>query len=252
MHAKLSDQVELPGACFDMGSNEGREDERPVHRACLQPFSLDRHEVTVAEYRRCVEAGKCKRPRRREEQPYCNEGSPDRSDHPVNCLNWMDAAAYCAWRGADLPTEAQWEYAARGLKGRPFPWGDSPPDCRRAVLATREEGLGCGRGTTWPVCSKPEGNTPEGVCDLGGNVWEFVADWYDGQYYARAPEQDPVNKESFTNRVLRGGNWSSGPSSLRTTGRDWMFEAYSSHVAGFRCASARGTPPGPTQDVGKP
>jgi formylglycine-generating enzyme required for sulfatase activity len=138
---------------------------------------IDRNEVTLEEYARCVEAGAC-RPAHLEscEQETTTWPPPGRDRHPVTCVGWADAVAYCAWRGLRPPTQLEWEKAARGSEGRLYPWGDEPAHCGLAVMAETAEAPGCGTGTTAEVGSRPAGASPYGVLDLAGNVAEWTGD----------------------------------------------------------------------------
>lgn len=131
---------------------------------------------------------------------YCTYEAGDKSDHPVNCVDWDQAVAYCQWEGKRLPTEAEWEKAARGTDGRIYPWGNTAPDCNRAQYGK------CG-GQTVSVGTKPAGSSPYGVLDMAGNVDEWVADWYDSDYYAQSPSENPKGPSSGQHRGARGGNW---------------------------------------------
>jgi sulfatase modifying factor 1 len=228
--------VALPAGTFWMGCSPGDgecdSDESPRHRVTLsRPFAMDRSEVTVAAYRRCAQAGKCAVPRKSNE--YGNWEKPGREDHPVNGVSWENAAAYCSWAGKRLPSEAEWEYAARsaGSQTGRHPWGSGAASCERAVYVSRPDG--CGRDSTWPVCSKAGGHTAQGVCDMAGNVGEWVADAY--APYGSAAEQDPVVTDGET-RVLRGGSWNGGTGNLRLSGRDRSDPTYRGYLEGFRCA----------------
>ncbi len=209
--------VTLPGGVFQMGSSDGRRNERPVHRVIVGAFEISKTEVTVAQYRLCVEAGACTEPETRWKG--CNWGQDGRDDHPVNCVDWTQAAQFARWVGGRLPTEAEWEFAARSRgQDRTYPWGDAPPTCARAVIPA-PNGNGCGKESTWPVCSTPEGNTEQGLCDMAGNVWEWVADWYQEDYYADSPQDNPQGPAWGHYRVARGGAWFSPTEYLRTTAR---------------------------------
>jgi formylglycine-generating enzyme required for sulfatase activity len=186
----------------------------PPRRGRLDAFAIDRHEVTVAQYRRCVQAGACREPGG---SPACNWTRADRSRHPVNCVDWNQARAYCAWAGKRLPSEAEWEKAARGARARAYPWGDAPPDCARAAMS------GCTRHTA-PVGSRsPRGDSPYGLWDMAGNVWEWVSDSHGSGPQGRA-------------RVCRGGSWQDDADELRATSRDHAAPTYRHVDLGFRCA----------------
>lgn len=168
--------------------------EEPEGRRSLPAFSIDRTEITISAYQTCVDAGACTAP---DEGEACNWGVSGRERHPVNCVDWSQASAFCAWRGARLPTEWEWEKAARGTEGAMNPWGDDPADCSRAVI---DEGTGnaCGLGdTTFEVGSKPAGASPFGAVDMIGNVWEWTSGALEatnaqivrgGAYYIERPQ----------------------------------------------------------------
>jgi formylglycine-generating enzyme required for sulfatase activity len=170
------DMVCVPAGEFIMGSPEGRgnSDEHPQHTVYLDAFYIDKTEVTAAQYQRCVEAGACSAPNT---GGYCTYGVGGKSDHPINCVDWNQAAVYYFWAGKRLPTEAEWEKAARGTDGRIYPWGDAEPDCTKAQLG------GCG-GQTVTVGTRSTGMSPFGALDMASNVFEWVMDWYDIGYYS--------------------------------------------------------------------
>jgi formylglycine-generating enzyme required for sulfatase activity len=257
--------VLVPGGAFHMGSpdGEGAPDEHPRHAVTLSAYCIDRTEVTVAAYAACVAAGACSPPpmtvnwssysgnQLKLFNQACN-GS-DRPSHPINCVDWVQAAAYCAWRGGRLPTEAEWEYAARGSDGRIHPWGSAPPSARR-LNACGSECLAAATGngtprralyddddgwpTTAPVGSYPDGASPFDVLDMAGNVWEWTADWYGP--YPEAAQTDPRSATTGTSRVSRGGSWTSGGEErARATDRDWLDPKIREAGLGFRCAHAR-------------
>jgi len=184
------------------------QDEHPRREIYLDAFHIDKTEVTVADYSQCIGRGRCTTPKT---SAACNWGKSDRGDHPINCVDWEQAKAYCAWAGKRLPTDAEWEKAARGTDGRIFPWGDQPASCSRAVMDNGSDG--CGKLGTWSVGSKPGGASPHGALDMAGNVWEWVSDWYAGpsragtSYYAALPKRNPKGPVSGTRRVARGGSW---------------------------------------------
>jgi len=141
-----------------------------VKGALVEAFELARTEVTVGQYRACMDDGACTTPR---EAEACTWSRPDHVTHPVTCVSHSQAAAFATWVGARLPTEAEWSHAAGSAQSWAHPWGDEPASCARVVMA-EATGAGCGRDDTWPVCSKPDGQSQQGVCDLSGNVWEWV------------------------------------------------------------------------------
>ena len=188
--------VWVPAGEFLMGSDDGRTHERPRHPVWLDGYWIYTAPVTVAQYSRfCQTAG-----RTMPEAP--RWGWKD--DHPVVNVSWEDARAYCEWAGMALPTEAQWEKAARGVDGRAYPWGDAwdPAKCANSAESARS-------GTV-AVGSYPEGASPYGCLDMAGNVWEWCADWYGADYYRDAPVQNPTGPPSGGSRVVRGGSWYDG------------------------------------------
>ncbi len=210
-------------------------DEMLAHDVKLGPYWLDRTEVTNAAYRRCVRAGACDAPR--------NAGAirwTARDDDPVTLVSWNDAEHFCRWRGARLPTEAEWERAARGLSGRTFPWGNvfNPNLVNHGHLADgNSERLDDGDGFAElaPVASYPAGATREGVYDLAGNVEEWVADWY-AEAYTDPETDDPRGPAVGNYRVIRGGSYRDGRAWLRGAARDKSVPSLSFPWLGFRCA----------------
>jgi len=210
------DRVTVPGGPFTQGSTRGEEDERPARKVTVKTFAIDRTEVTRAAYAQCVDAGKCR-------APAPAEGD---ANFPVTGVDWNDAQAYCKFAGARLPTEAEWEKAARGTDGREYPWGNDA-DCGKANWGSFEgEGPCAGKNPGRPVAvgSYPAGASPYGALDLGGNVWEWVADKYDA---------DPAR------RVVRGGSCCSFFVGPRAPNRNAWAPDHRDADLGFRCAGAR-------------
>ncbi|HEY8375702.1 MAG TPA: SUMF1/EgtB/PvdO family nonheme iron enzyme [Nannocystis sp.] len=210
------------------------EDEGPRMNIYVSGFAIDRTEVTEAAFEECVQAGNCV-------APSCTKGIGElpyapvsRGDWPVDCVSWDQAAAFCAWAGKRLPTEAEWEKAARGVDGRRFTWGNAPePTCEYVVMDENKKG--CDTGDRWAVGSKPLDNSPYGALDMLGNVSEWVSDWY-GEYDPKATT-DPVGPPNGTYRVMRGGSFVSPDSvSLRTTFRSGGTPETTLSGIGFRCA----------------
>jgi formylglycine-generating enzyme required for sulfatase activity len=217
--------VYVPAGQFTMGSNDGADDEKPVHTVTLDAFWIDRTEVTNAQYQKCVAAGACSA------SSYADDSRYNGSQQPVVGVSWNDADAYCRWAGARLPTEAEWEKAARGTNGRIYPWGNERPDCNKAQYG------GCA-GQTVPVGSKAARASPYGALDMAGNAWEWVNDWYDSGYYAISPTSNPQGPDSGDYRVLRGGSWNFGESDVRAANRYDVVPTYRGDGVGFRCVVA--------------
>ena len=226
--------VRIEGGSFSMGSNDGDswEREKPVHRVTVPTFEMTKTQVTVDQYKACVEAGACTAPFSGGD---CNWGQSDRGEHPINCVDWHQAQAYAGWAGARLPSEAEWEYAARsGGRDWKYPWGDEIATCDRAVMY--DGGDGCGRNSTWPVCSKPRGNTVQGLCDMAGNVDEWVQDWYHSNYEGAPTDGSAWENPAGSSRVFRGGSRYYHAGVVRASFRSFISPGGRSHDLGFRLA----------------
>jgi formylglycine-generating enzyme required for sulfatase activity len=223
-------RVHVPAGTFLMGSEAGASDEKPVHRVSGGEFAMDRYEVTNARFAACVQAGVCEPPAltSSSRRPHYFD-NPDFADYPVIHVSWAQATQFCAWAAGRLPTEAEWERAARGTEGpRTFPWGDSQPDCSKANMA------GC-VGDTDRVGRRLAGQSPYGAFDMAGNVWEWTADWYEAGYYSRSPATEPAGPETGRLKVMRGGCWVSGANSQRATCRKAELPSQWAPNVGFRC-----------------
>ncbi len=217
----------VPAGEFWMGNNAGSYIEKPMRKVYLSAFWIDRYEVRVKDYLRCVKSGFCKPPKKGKG---CNASYPDRQNHPINCISWFDAKRYCQWRGKMLPTEAQWEKAARGTSAQLYPWGNGSPNCKRANY------LDCGLDGTLPVGSKPRGKSPYGAFDMSGNVWEWIYDRFQDKYYRRAPSKNPVNfPRGNLPRVIRGGAWNTPADRLHASYRSDAWPSKRDPTIGFRC-----------------
>jgi len=220
-----ADDIDALLAQYSNCKREWIADEQPQHTVFLDAFWIDRTEVTNAQYRECVEAGAC-------EEPGCWDDSDlNAPNQPVVCMCWADAQDYAAWVGGRLPKEAEWEKAARGTDGRIYPWGNSPPDCDRANYE------GCA-GKPLPVGSHPDGASPYGVLDMAGNVREWVADWYDADYYSQSPLRNPQGPESGSFRVLRGASFNYYQWVVRCAVRDGNYPLNEGWDVGFRVVVA--------------
>ena len=223
---RAEDMVSIPRGRFSMGCSQKLDPqcdtEEQVRRVSLSSFSIDKTEVTVRAYARCVRAGMCSVDGLKRYQDLCNWSKAGRGRHPINCVDWYQAEAYCSWVGKRLPSEAEWERAAGGLKGRRYPWGSQAPTCERALFSN----VDCGDRGTAPVMNAPSGASPEGVFDMAGNVWEWTAE----------KQQTGITQRLST---VRGGSWYVEAKYLRTTARDHRPKKYRSADIGFRCVRDR-------------
>jgi len=237
----------IPGGPFIRGSNDGPEHSRPEAVIWVQTFYMDINEVTYAQYQECARTGRCD-----DARPLYRDF--DAPQQPMNGASWFNALKYCKKHGKTLPTEAQWEKAARGTDGRLYPWGDEPATCERAIIKD-ESGRGCGRmktgkrpekGKPWPVGSKPPG--PNGLYDMAGNSWEWVIDWYSDSYDAcgescrgvdpRGPCDGEVPCRGYRRKVVRGGSWYWEAEYATTVYRRPHVPSNDPfHHFGFRCAA---------------
>jgi eukaryotic-like serine/threonine-protein kinase len=223
-HAPRADRVLVPAGPSKVGSTKGEEDERPERTVVVKAFAIDRTEVTRAAYAACVAARRCKRPPGDASAADAADAA-DAAELPMTRVSWADAQAYCKFAGGRLPTELEWEKAARGPDGREYPWGDAP-DCARANWGNFDgEGPCAGKNPGRPVAvgATPTGASVYGALDLAGNVWEWVADKYD---------EDP------TRRVVRGGSCCSYFVGPRAANRNAWAPEHRDADLGFRCAGA--------------
>jgi formylglycine-generating enzyme required for sulfatase activity len=231
--AKGGPMVLVPAGEFVMGCAKSdqrcEEDEKPAHQVLLDAFYIDKYEVTQGEYNKCVSAGACHANNKDNVTPGDNQ--------PAAYVNFEDATNYCFWAGKRLPTEAEWEKAARGTDKRIFPWGDKQPTCTFVVMWDEDfnKNEGCGRKAAWTVGSKPLGASPYGIMDMAGNLAEWVSDWYDKSYYASSPSHNPQGPGKGEGHVLRGGGWMSMPYMLHASDRNPALDK-GGYETGFRCA----------------
>ncbi|MGI6683121.1 MAG: SUMF1/EgtB/PvdO family nonheme iron enzyme [Myxococcota bacterium] len=228
--------VPVPGNSFMQGCNTAVEPDcsvfsTPIHQVYVQPFLIDKYEVTAAQYLSCVDDEGCTPPTTGDA---CNWGNPEKAEHPINCVTWHQASSYCSWAGKRLCTESEWELAARGTDGRVYPWGNEEPTCDYAVMNNGVRG--CGTDSTWPVGSKPLGVSPYGALDMTGNVLEWVEDdWHTS--YTGAPNDGSawVNSPRSNLRILRGGGFYQSPSALKTWKRGSGGVNEQFDAGGIRC-----------------
>lgn len=267
--------VEIPAGEFMRGCNEAVDDEcaldaelpyRPIY---ISAFKIDKYEVTTAQFAKCVEAGVCIVYEgegddqiiyylSNKHAPECNLDKLGRENYPMNCVSWLGAKAYCEWAGKRLPTEAEWEKAARGTDGRKYPWGNEPYVCcdyvnefdsgyiseEKTVIAE-----GCGLDDSIPVGNKSKGVSPYGVHDMLGNIAEWVQDRYDYKYYETSPAEDPQGPDICNpsptegyrdSRIVRGGSWKTPTINIRTSNRSLCYlpEDQLDFTLGIRCAKS--------------
>lgn len=238
--------IEIPAGEFTMGSNDGDEDEKPVHKVYLDKYYIGKYEVTVGQFRKFVNATGYKTDAEKSGGAYvyvngswtqkadANWSNPyfNQTDNsPVVCVSWNDAKAYCDWAGLRLPTEAEWEKAARGTDGRKYPWGNSW-DASKCNSGDKADGY----EYTSPVGSFPSGVSPYGCYDMAGNVWEWCNDWYVENYYGSSPSSNPTGPSSGAFRVLRGGCWYSYDYLCRASSRVGDDPGFRFNFVGFRVA----------------
>jgi len=218
--------VDVPAGNYIIGCNASVDtqclaNELPMHTVTLSAYEIERTEVTQGQYSTCVAAGSCS-------APSCTWDC-SMADHPAGCVVWAQAKAYCAWAGRRLPTEAEWEAAARGPDGLKYPWGNQDPDCALTNMA------GC-TGASDPVGAHPTGASPFGALDMAGNAVEMVEDWYSATYYATSPAANPTGPATGTQYGGRGGGYLSAAVWQRTSDRD-VYDVTDSYPSlGFRCA----------------
>ena len=230
--------VTICGGTYQMGSTEGSSNETPIHTVTVPTFEMLATEVTVTQYGQCPNPGDCSDPNT---GGSCNWNAGGYEGHPVNCVDWQQAVDFCEWVGGRLPSESEWEYAARsGGQDIDYPWGDDEATCDYAVMDDDTHSSGCDTGRTWAVCGKsPDGDTDQGLCDMSGNVWEWVQDWYHSDYETPccAPDDGSAWEDpSGSDRVVRGGGIGNGADFLRAAARAVYDPGDDFYVFGFRCA----------------
>jgi formylglycine-generating enzyme required for sulfatase activity len=257
--------VSIPPGKFEMGSNE-YDSEKPPHTVYLDEYRIGKHAVTVKQFGLFVKdtgyvteaeskggafTWTGEKWEQKKDINWKNPGFEQEDSHPVVCVSWNDALEYCKWlsgkKGGSfkLPTEAQWEKAARGTDKRKYPWGNPAPSGARVNFADKQAWLKAkmnwadkdiddGYAYTAPVGSYPDGASPYGLLDMAGNVWEWCGDWYGSDYYKNAPKENPTGPKSGAHRVLRGGSWNIGAVILRSSLRNSADPSFRNGFVGFR------------------
>ncbi len=256
----------IPAGTFRMGCNDELDpgcgdEEKPVHEVELDAYWIDATEVTVAQFKECVDSGSCDKPspapppswgdddRPEDWRWACTWGRDGMDSHPVNCVSWTQARMYCRYRFKRLPTEAEWERAARGTDGRRYPWGNEAPGSGGKVANLADDsaarprpGLEVTKGYddgfrgTAPVGSFPDGASPYGVLDMAGNESEWVNDYYEFDYYAKSPPKNPQGPSWTRTHVIRGGGWLDRAGDVRVSARTFRESDQTYMAPGFRCA----------------
>jgi formylglycine-generating enzyme required for sulfatase activity len=233
-------QVYVPAGEFLMGSDKTKDsqafdNELPQHTVYLDAFWIDQTEVTNAEYAGCAASGQCTPPHETSSSNRSSYyGNSQFDSYPVINMDWSQATAYCAWAGRRLPSEAEWEKAARGTDSRIYPWGNDI-SCNQSNYWGKDGGC---KGDTSRVGSYPSGASPYGALDMAGNVWEWVNDWFGSSYYQNSPARNPGGPDSGTSHVLRGGSWNINVRLVRSAYRSDYAPVNRLYFIGFRCAAS--------------
>ena len=228
------EMILVPADKFSMGDDNGESDEQPIHQVYLDSYYIDKYEISNAIYKACEDVGVCDPPNSKKSNDRSNYyGNPQYDNYPVVFVSWYKANTYCEWRGARLPTEAEWEKAARGTDRRTYPWGQEI-GCDRANYYDLIQNEYC-VGNTTKIGNYERGVSPYGLYDMAGNVWEWVADWYSDVYYQNSPFSNPLGPDTGKYRSLRGGSWFVG-GHLKVFSRNSAAPGSVDDDIGFRCA----------------
>lgn len=252
----VSGTVTIDAGSFKMGCDketEGNcpEDTVPLHEVGLSSYVIDKFEVPVELFEKCIAENVCTNSNAEEphyrtssDSANCNIGNAERKNHPANCVTWYGAKAYCEWLGKRLPTEAQWENAAKSGKSWIYPWGNTPAaSCDNNIMRDENKGRGCGNNTTFPIGSRPDGVSAQGVYDLSGNVAEYTGDWYEKKFYsaeeaAQKDTEGPAEPEKDKYKVIRGGSFIYADDHARSSFRSSGKLDDPAMDFGFRCVSS--------------
>lgn len=220
--------VYVPEGYFEMGSSLSEfDDQKPMHFVYTSAYFIDKYEVSNAEYKKFLDATQHPKPKYWEDERFNQPGQP------VVGVSWFDAMAYSRWKGRRLPTEAEWEKAARGNDGRAYPWGDQTAKGSKLYFVN-VYGMEDKYEFTAPVNYYASGASPFGALNMAGNVWEWCLDWYDKDYYRISPELDPEGPEATLMKVLRGGSWINNIDGVQTTQRARNAPDMQNNIYGFR------------------
>ena len=234
--------------CQELEGVSCNKDEQPYHKIYLKAYKIDQYEVTVAQFKECVQKGKCDiKNVYLKESDKCNYEIEGRDDHPMNCINWYGAKEYCKWKHKRLPTEAEWEKSARGNDGRIYPWNNNKFGCDYSIVDIDKEpnngNEGCGKNSSSTV-GFLAGVSPYGLNDMSGNVMEWVNDNYDSKYYSKIGQNDtedfkesenPQGPKTGNSKVLRGGSWRTYGEFAYTFRRERYVPSFGHDDYGFRC-----------------
>jgi formylglycine-generating enzyme required for sulfatase activity len=230
-----SEFVEIPSATFNMGSENGKHDEKPVHTVTLDAYKIEKRPASNKDYNECVSAGKCSRPNYKSGNCFLwtNQGlskiAPPQElqeeDNPVVCISWRQASEYCKFRGARLPTEAEWEFAASNGGKTNYSWGNERPTPEKARFRSRS--------SVSVYANNSFGNFK--LVDMNGNVWEWISDKYEQDFYTYSPQKNPKGATVGRFNVIRGGGWYSDERALRSANRQWFSPESAEISIGVRC-----------------
>jgi len=238
-HCVKRDMVYVPAGDFQMGCDPSTgqpcaADEQPLHRVKLSSYGIDRLEVSVEQYRACLGARECTAPKNTISSAPCNYDMEGRDAYPMTCVTWRQARNYCLHVQKRLPTEAEWEKAARGVDERRYPWGNEPASCEWANIFFKLRGC---RGGSSPVGDYPQSASPYGALDMIGNALEWVYDYYDQNAYYSEAEENPAGPMAGSHHVLRGSSFGAVVQAGHSVSVRYNMSAdTSSHLIGFRCA----------------